>query len=890
MTSKMNMESPREGGGPSWLPLLTRPLRRPALVLLIAAVLCAVSVWLASRSHASASLQDLIGRHNPAARALERVLGDFPSADELLLLVTLEGIRENPEDGVQELRAFAAGLDTTLKTDPATAPLCKSIAHAASPQMIDFFKNEAIPAGLMYLDDAEFSAFTARLSPQAMREQLHQDEALIAAPGPAAQALAKTLLKDPLRLREFLGSRLEQGRAGFRTWNNGPDFISPDGRSLLIRIAGTRPPSDLAFCKDFTAKVTRLADSIRPPTLKVQASGAYAIAAASESAIRRDLTGSVIGSIIVMQLVFLLGFRNLLAFLMAFAPVAIGLCVAFGVHALISPTLTPLTAVIGASLVGCAVDFSIYMLSYYENSRRSIADCGLRIADSKFGIKTATRNPQSAIEDALSSLAVPLTAAAATSIVGFAAIAFSSVHALKDFAVLGALGLTLALAGVLWVLPAMLRLSERAGRFASAGPRFHVGRLVQFVDDHSRASIGACLLIAAIAGVFAGQRPPRFETNLNVMHPSPNAPLATQQAIGEKFGAADTMLVYIEAKSPSDLVAASYKVEQALNSPAVTATGITGAMGLPTILPDPTAAPTRKQALAKLDAERILADFDAAVAESSFDPSAFTQFKDFLRSLLTSAPAPTLDTLAKYPDLRTMLTSSSGLEAITIVTAGSPHPHPVEDEHGITPQGAHDARVRDAQVETIRGALASIPGATLTGLTVIGYDVEHAVRHDLPIIIAAAAAAVFALLLLSLRSLKDAALACIPVVFGIAVLLGYMSIAGERLNLANTVAVPLLIGVGVDYGIFHVAMARQARHEGREGILRRFAASTHAILLTATTSIIGFGSLAFTSTPAVQSMGRVVAIGIAACVAGALLLLAPVLAHRAKEPRRGSGL
>jgi predicted RND superfamily exporter protein len=860
----MTQDRKMQGGedthhGPTWLPLLTRPLRRPGLVLLVAAVLCTVSVWLAGRSHASASLQDLIGRQNPAARALERVLHDFPSADELLLLVTFQSERD-PEAGVQDLRAFAAKLDAALKSDATTAPLCKSIASAASPQVLEFFKNEAIPAGLMYLDDQEFTDFTARLTPQAMHEQLRQDEALIAAPGPAAQALAKTLLKDPLRLREFLGSRLEQGRAGFRTWNNGPDFISPDGRSILIRIAGTRPPSDLAFCKEFTAKVTRVADSIRPPTLTVHASGAYAIAAASESAIRRDLTASVIGSIIVMQLVFLLGFRNLFAFLMAFAPVAIGLCVAFGVHALISPTLTPLTAVIGASLVGCAIDFSIYMLSYYENARHGISTSGT-----------------SHIEDALASLALPLTTAAATSIVGFAAIAFSSVHTLKDFAVLGALGLTLALAGVLWVLPAMLGLSERAGRFASAGPRLHVGGLVRFVDDRSRTFIGVCILMVALAGVLAGQRPPRFETDLSVMHPSPNAPLATQQAIGEKFGAADTMLVYIEAQSPTDMVATSFEVQQALSSPAVTATGIAGIMGLPTLLPDPAAATARTQALAKLDADRILADFDAAVAQSSFDPSAFTQFKDFLRSLLTNVRGPTFNRLGEYPDLRTMLASSTGLQAITIVTAS--RPEPVKGEHGIESPGAGDARVRDAQVQTIREALAHIPGVTLTGLTVIGYDVEHAVRHDLPIIIAAAAAAVIILLLVSLRSFKDSILACIPVVFGVAVLMGYMSLAGERLNMANIVAVPLLIGVGVDYGIFHVAMARQARHEGREGILRRFAASTHAILLTATTSIIGFGSLAFTSTPAIQSMGRVVAIGIAACVAGALLLLAPVLAR-----------
>src|SRR5262245_57013465 len=304
---------------PRWLPLLRGPLRRPRLVLFVATLLCAVSLWLATRAHPTSSLQDLIGREDPAARALQRVLEDFPAADELLLLVTLTQER-SPEYSVPALRSLAGVIDLALRQNRDTAPLIRSVTYSASPQFLDFFKNEAVPSGLHYLDDAEYQSLLARLTPNAMREQLRQDEAMIAAPGPAADALARTLLKDPLRLREFLGSRLNQ--QGFRTWNNGPEFISPDGRSILIRIAGTRPPSDLAFCKELTAKVTSEVRRIVPTNFTIQASGVYAIAAASESAIRHDLTGSIIGSLIVMQLVFLIGYRNILAFLLAFAPIA----------------------------------------------------------------------------------------------------------------------------------------------------------------------------------------------------------------------------------------------------------------------------------------------------------------------------------------------------------------------------------------------------------------------------------------------------------------------------------------------------------------------------------------------------------------------------------------
>jgi len=85
-------------------------------------------------------------------------------------------------------------------------------------------------------------------------------------------------------------------------------------------------------------------------------------------------------------------------------------------------------------------------------------------------------------------------------------------------------------------------------------------------------------------------------------------------------------------------------------------------------------------------------------------------------------------------------------------------------------------------------------------------------------------------------------------------------------------------------------MSEQARvgGEGAEGLLTRIEASLHAMLISATTNIIGFGSLAFTSTPAVASMGRVIAVGVAASVCGTLLMLAPILITLArKREQRG---
>jgi uncharacterized protein len=86
----------------------------------------------------------------------------------------------------------------------------------------------------------------------------------------------------------------------------------------------------------------------------------------------------------------------------------------------------------------------------------------------------------------------------------------------------------------------------------------------------------------------------------------------------------------------------------------------------------------------------------------------------------------------------------------------------------------------------------------------------------------------------------------------------------------------------VDYGIFLVSLARLGRqHGGTPDALREHVASSaQAVLVCAGTTLLGFGSLAFTSVPAVRSLGIVIVVGMAAALAGALFLLTPILLMR----------
>ena len=57
----------------------------------------------------------------------------------------------------------------------------------------------------------------------------------------------------------------------------------------------------------------------------------------------------------------------------------------------------------------------------------------------------------------------------------------------------------------------------------------------------------------------------------------------------------------------------------------------------------------------------------------------------------------------------------------------------------------------------------------------------------------------------------------------------------------------------------------------------------HAVMICALATLIGFGSLAWTSVPAIRSLGIAVAVGIGACLLSAMFLLVPIFFMLAGE-------
>lgn len=170
----------------------------------------------------------------------------------------------------------------------------------------------------------------------------------------------------------------------------------------------------------------------------------------------------------------------------------------------------------------------------------------------------------------------------------------------------------------------------------------------------------------------------------------------------------------------------------------------------------------------------------------------------------------------------------------------------------------------------------------VTGSPVIGYESIGAMKDGY---VEAAWYALLAILIVTyaaLRRVGDALLAVLPLALGMVWTAGLMWLAGVEFNLANMVAAPLIIGIGVENGIHLVHRCRQRTAEGfGSPTASLIAGSTgQAVVLFSLTTMVGFGSLMVASYYGIFSIGLLLSLAVGSVLVASIvvlpLLLCPV--------------
>jgi uncharacterized protein len=186
---------------------------------------------------------------------------------------------------------------------------------------------------------------------------------------------------------------------------------------------------------------------------------------------------------------------------------------------------------------------------------------------------------------------------------------------------------------------------------------------------------------------------------------------------------------------------------------------------------------------------------------------------------------------------------------------------------------AEDVSDNAAASRFIAAVQGVVPNAT--GLPVVYQEASSTVVRAFGLALLYAFVMVTTIILVVLRNVRDTLLVIVPLLLATIVTAALTVWIDMPLNYANIIALPLLVGIGVDNGI-HVV--HRMRTETAEQL---FDTSTmRAVLASGLTTVASFGNLAFSSHVGTASMGILLALGLAVSMAFTLIVLPAWLKRR----------
>jgi hypothetical protein len=147
-----------------------------------------------------------------------------------------------------------------------------------------------------------------------------------------------------------------------------------------------------------------------------------------------------------------------------------------------------------------------------------------------------------------------------------------------------------------------------------------------------------------------------------------------------------------------------------------------------------------------------------------------------------------------------------------------------------------------------------------TGMVLASDQLNTMAKTDGALTALVALTVIFLILLTDFRNLKLTLLTMVPLAASFGALFGLMGYAGIKFDFVNIIAIPLLIGIGIDDAV-HIS--HRYRLEGPGKMEKTIARTGSAVLLTSLTTIIAFASFIPSVMRAMRSTGIVLSAAIA---------------------------
>jgi predicted exporter len=716
-------------------------------------------------------------------------LADSPASRTMIVSIGAE----RTADAV----AAAAALSERLREHPGVAWLRSAVESSDLEDVYALY----FPRRHRFLSDDPERELPLRFSEQALRERARASKRRLHAP--VSSFLDRFVAEDPLGAFEGILERMRSLSPALRIEQG--QLVTEDGRFAIV-LFGTRAPAfdsgaQAALLDDLDAFVAEV--RVDRPDLVIEVSGASRFAVAAERSMKGDVYAIATFSFVGVALLFLAFVASVRGFLIVAVPTLAGVLVATTLGVLVFGNLDGLTMAFGASLMGIAIDYANHLLIHHGLARR----------DGEDPERTARR------------LRPSLTLGALTTIASFGGLAMTAFPAFREMSFFATVGVAGGLLASLYVLPALLRhapaLPDRSLRTAAA-----LGRGLTRVARAPRL-----LLLAPLAlGLLALPTLARLQWSdemSQLMRLDPEL-VEEDRRVRARVSHLDASRLVLGIAADANAAVALSDAVQVRLRPAIDAAALDGTRSLHDLL---WGEALQRRNLAAIESEPGLPTRvrDAFVAEG-FREDALLPFE---RALAAGAPPPL--TLA---DLR----------ASPLADLVAPYVFAFGDRVAVV---TYLQGLRDAQ--SVREAVADLDGVHWIDQKRFVDDVYAEFRRTTLQQMLVGGGLVLLLLVIRYRSWRPVVAAFLPSGLVALLLLELFSLAGTPLNLLHVMSLVLVMGMGVDYGVFLVDSAGDREH---------FGATMLSLLMSCLTTAFVFGALTFSSQPALQAIGSTTSIGV----------------------------
>jgi hopanoid biosynthesis associated RND transporter like protein HpnN len=548
------------------------------------------------------------------------------------------------------------------------------------------------------------------------------------------------------------------------------------------------------------------------------------------------------------------------------------------------------TAAIGLAMVG---SFNLVSIAFF------VLFVGLGV---DFGIQYSVRyrteryehhDLRKALRWAARKAGDPLALAAGATAVGFLAFLPTSYRGLSELGLIAGCGMLVAFFCAITLVPATLALLNPAGEPEPVGFK-GLAPLDDFLQRHRIAVIAGTILVVLAGSPLLWQL--RFDFNpVDLQSPSSPSVITYHQLQNDPQ----------TSGNDAEALAPSLEKADAMARHLATLPEVSRALTLSTFIP-----PEQEPKIAALKAasqqlhDTLNQDVDAAPSDQD-NITAINNAADDLSGAAGNATGPAADSARHVAELlRRVAAGDAGVRARLEAAVVPSLKYDLAqlrmslDPQSITIKTLPPNLVRDWLLPDARARVQAMPKGdsstnnvlrsfatavlaaepTATGAAISYYEAAKTVTAAFIEAGVLAVAAIAILLLLALRRLTDVLLTLIPLLLAGTLTLEIAALDGLSLNFANIIALPLLLGVGVAFKIYYI-MAWRA---GKTHLLA--STLTRAVIFSAMTTAVAFGSMWASSYPGMSSMGKLMALSLM-CTMAFAVLFQPVLMGRPRQLR-----